>query len=268
MTVTRGWLKRIGIGVAVTFAVWGLLAYIVLPALWTHHERQPGLADKPMVTRTSQGIPGDAINVGLVGEHAEIVRAMTEAGWFPADPVTLKSSIDIIGSVMLDRPYRHAPVSPLYYDGRREDLAFEKPSGRSADHRHHVRYWHVLEKGAEGRPVWLGAATYDASVGLSHYTGAVTHHIAPDIDDERVLILDDLTRAGVVEASYRVTGVGPTLNGRNGGGDHYFTDGEIWMIRLTEGARKTQKPPQILDSPPLVELKDSLWNSAKTALGN
>ena len=39
-----------------------------------------------------------------------------------------------------DRPDKDAPVSPLYYDGRVEDLAFEKPSGKSADRRHHVRF--------------------------------------------------------------------------------------------------------------------------------
>lgn len=267
MTQRRTWIRRIAIGFAATFIVWGALAYILLPAMWAHHERQPGLAGKPMVTRTSQGIPGDPINVGLVGEHAEVVRAMHDAGWYPADPVTLKSSIAIIGSVVLDRPYRHAPVSPLFYEGRREDLAFEKPVGKSADHRHHVRFWRTLDKGAEGRPVWLGSATYDRSVGLSHYTGAVTHHIAPDVDDERVLILDDLTRAKVLEAAYLVGGIGPTLNGRNGGGDWYFTDGEVWIMRITPDARKTDTPPQMLDAPPLVELKDSVWDGAKSVLG-
>jgi hypothetical protein len=34
--------------------------------------------------------------------------------------------------------------------------------------RHQVRFWKVLEKGIEGRPVWLGSATLDRSVGLSH----------------------------------------------------------------------------------------------------
>ena len=33
------------------------LAYIVLPAFWTHYEHQRRLADLPMVTRTKQGIP-------------------------------------------------------------------------------------------------------------------------------------------------------------------------------------------------------------------
>jgi hypothetical protein len=32
-------------------AAYGLLAYIILPALWTHHEHQKGLAKLPMGDR-------------------------------------------------------------------------------------------------------------------------------------------------------------------------------------------------------------------------
>jgi hypothetical protein len=135
----------------IVVAVYGLLAYIVLPALWTHYEHQKGLTHLPMVTLTGQGIPGDAINVGLIGDQRDVVCAMNAAGWYPADPITLKSSIEIIGSVVLERQYKDAPVSNLYYLGRREDLAFEKPVGNSADHRNHVRFWKVLDKGEEGR---------------------------------------------------------------------------------------------------------------------
>jgi len=144
-----------------------LAAYLVLPAFWTHYEHQKGLATLPMVTLTAQGIPGDPINVGLVGDEKDVLCAMQAAGWYPADPVTLRSSIEIAGSVLLDRPYRDAPVSPLFYLDRREDLAFEKPDGNSADHRHHVRFWKVLDHGQEERPVWLGDATFDRSVGVS-----------------------------------------------------------------------------------------------------
>jgi hypothetical protein len=58
-----------------------LLAYIILPALCTHHEHQKGLANLPMVTLTGQGIPGDAIKVGLIGDQRDVVRAMHAAGW-------------------------------------------------------------------------------------------------------------------------------------------------------------------------------------------
>src|SRR5882724_1041552 len=168
-----------------------LLAYLLLPLFWTHYEHQKGLATLPMVTRTAQGIPGDAINAGLVGDQRDVVCAMHEAGWYPADPITLKSSIEIVGSVLLDRPYKAAPVSNLYYQGRREDLAYEKPIGSNADRRNRVRYWKVLDQGEEKRPVWLGAATEDRGVGVSKYTAAVTHHIGADLDAERAVLATD-----------------------------------------------------------------------------
>ena len=259
--------RRIIVTALGVLAVYGLLAYIVLPAAWTHHQHQKGLAGRPMVTQTAQGIPGDALNVGLVGSRGDVVRAMHAAGWYPADPVTLRTSIEIVGSVLLDRAYRNAPVSPLYYDGRKEDLAFEKPDGKSADRRHHVRLWLVLEKGEEGRPVWLGATTFDRGVGLSRYTGQVTHHIAADIDAERDLLVADLNRAGMVTAIYQVTGVGPTLNGRNGEGDLYYTDGEIRIARLVVDGHKATAPAVMLDSPPLVAWKDALWRNVSRAVG-
>lgn len=260
--------RTIIITAAFSALIYGVIAYIILPAAWTHHEHQPGLADKPMVTLTKQGIPGDALNVGLVGDRPDVIRAMHEAGWYPADPITMKSSIEIVGSVLLDRPYKDAPVSPLYYDGRVEDLAFEKPDGRSADRRHHVRFWQVLDRGKEGRPVWLGSVTFDRGVGLSHYTGQVTHHISPDIDKERDGLIDDLKAAHVVEAIYQVTGVGPTLLGRNGEGDPYWTDGEIWIARLTPGAQKTDVAPKILDTPQAVQWKDAVMSQIGNAVGN
>jgi hypothetical protein len=245
---------------------YGLLAYVVLPAFWTHHEHQKGLANLPMVTRTAQGIPGDPINVGLVGDRRDVVCAMHEAGWYPADPITLKSSIEIVGSVLLDRPYRDAPVSNLYYLGRREDLAFEKPVGTSADRRNHVRYWKVLDQGEEKRPVWLGAATLDRSVGVSHYTGAITHHIDADIDAERQFLAASLESAGMVEAKYQVTGIGPTVAGRNGGGDLYYTDGEVWILRLVEACKKRDGPTLTIPSPAATEIKDQIWHAVADAI--
>jgi hypothetical protein len=188
-----------------------------------------------MVTRTAQGIPGDPMNVGLVGTQEDVLCAMHAADWHPADPITLRSSLQIVGSVMLDRPYAQAPVSPLFYDGRREDLAFESAEGKSADRRNHVRLWKVLRKGEEGRSVWLGAATFDRAVGFSRFNGQVTHHIGADIDAERDLLTEALKNAKVVEAVYEVTGIGPMLDGVNGEGDPYHTDGEIKISRLVEG---------------------------------
>src|SRR5262245_34426564 len=78
------------LGVAVV--IYGLTAYVVLPRAWTHYEHQKGLAGLTMVTRTSQEIPGDPINVGLVGTREDVLCVMHAAGWYPADPITFRSS--------------------------------------------------------------------------------------------------------------------------------------------------------------------------------
>jgi hypothetical protein len=238
-----------------------LVAYIVLPLFWRHYEHQRDLAALPMVTRTASGIPGDPINVGLVGSREDVLCAMNAAAWYPADPITLRSSVEIVGSVLLDRPYHDAPVSHLYYANRRQDLAFEKPVGTSADRRNHVRFWRALEHGQEGRAVWLGAATFDRGIGFSHNDARVTHHIGPDIDAERNLLTADLRAAGVVQTIYEVTGVGPTVNSRNGEGDRYYTDGDIKISVLVATCGGRTAKVAVLENPPLVALKNLAWDT-------
>ncbi len=119
----------------------------------------------------------------------------------------------------------------------------------------------MLESGEEDRPVWLGAVTFDHGIGFSHDNGQITHHIAPDIDAERDLLMADLEVAKVVESTYEVSGVAPTLNGRNGEGDRYFTDGEIKFSVLVEGCGRTAATTTELGNPPLVEAKNRAWSA-------
>jgi hypothetical protein len=224
--------RRILLPVVVAIAaLYGLAAYLLAPTFWRHYERQHALADKAMVTTTGLGIPGDPLNVGIEGARDDLICAMAAAGWGPADPITLISSLRIASSVALRRPYQAAPVSNLFWDGRREDLAFEKPSGVSPSHRNHVRFWLALAKGDGGAPVFLGAATFDRSVGLSEYTGQITHHIAADVDVAR-----------------------------NGGGDPYFTDGEIKIARLRPGCQAHEAPPSNLE--PTLKARAFRWLAA------
>ena len=255
--------RRIVSALAIVAVLWGAGAYLVLPVVWSHHDHQPGLAAKPMLTLTKQGIHGDPINVGLVGSKTEILRAMALAGWHPADAVTLLSSFKIGGSVILNRAYPAAPISNLYYEGQPQAMGFERAEGRSAKRRHHVRFWLSLDKGTEGRPVWLGSASFDRGVGLSHYTLQITHRVAPDLDAERDLLMGDLRRAQVLERIYHVAGIGPTADGHNGGGDPFFTDGEVTVGVLSPGDAKVAAPPPLLADPVPVEAKDSLWHLAR-----
>ncbi|MFO0952141.1 MAG: LssY C-terminal domain-containing protein [Isosphaeraceae bacterium] len=261
----RRWLVRSAKGLLGLVVVWLLMAYLILPALWRHYEHQPALANAPKTTVTSLGIPGDPLNVGLIGTKEEVVRAMLGSGWDAADPVTLRSSIGIARSVLRDKPYVDAPVSPLFVFGRKQDLAFEKPVGNSASHRHHVRFWKSDEYGRGDIPLWIGAVTYDRSVGLSHFTGQITHHIGADVDAERDGLFADLAAGGWLTEEFQVTGVGATLWGRNGGGDRYYTDGELTIGLL---AREPQKggPTRQLANPVPVQIKDQLWSAVRPLL--
>ena len=144
------WTKRAG-----AMVVYMLVAYVLLPAMWHHYEHQPNLEGTPKFTVTGSDIPGDPLNVGLVGSQEEVVQAMLAAGWHPADAVTARSSIHIAESVLLDRKYADAPVSSLYVWGRKQDLAFEQLIGNRAKERHHVRFWKSPETAEDGdRPGW------------------------------------------------------------------------------------------------------------------
>lgn len=256
--------RRIAAIILAIVAVYACISYLILPATWARIEREPGLTKHTMLTATAQGIPGGPINVGLVGTRDDVVRAFHAAGWYPADPITLRTSVEIIGSVLFDRPYTTAPVSPLFFEGRREDLAFEKPEGGSADRRQHVRWWRVLESGTEGSPVWLGSATFDSGVTLSRDTGQITHRIAPNIDQERGQLIASLNHARMVLNIYQIMGVGPTLNGRNGEGDPYYTDGEIWMAKLVSGGEVAKTSAELQPPPVLIQVKDAVfsWSSS------
>ena len=217
-------------------AIYLLLAYMLAPAAWRLAAHfHPALRNAPHITHTKDGIPGDPLNVALVGSEEQLSKAMNAAGWRPADAITLASSLRIVGDSVMRRPYDDAPVSNLYLWGRKQDLAFEQPIGDNPRKRHHVRFWKSQEVGPLGYPMWFGAATLDERVGLSHTTGQVTHHISPEVDAERDKLNGDLQRAGVIGPVDWENGFHTELEGHNGGGDRYETDGRLAIAVLSGG---------------------------------
>jgi len=204
------------------------VAYLIMPAFWkTYTRHRPTFTEFPEITRTSSGIPGDPLNVALIGTESEVKRIILAAGWYPANPLTLRSCLKIAEATVLKRPYDEAPVSNLYLFGRKEDLAFEQPVGNDPRQRHHVRFWKSDQVDTDGRPAWIGSATYDKKVGLSHTTAQVTHHIAADVDAERDHLFAGLKATGTLASFFVVDGFHKNLKGRNGGGDPWQTDGSL-----------------------------------------
>jgi hypothetical protein len=215
--------------------LWFLLAYAGLPRLWSHHEHKKGKLHGVLVSYTAQGIPGDPVNIEVIGSQAGLDCAFALGGWRKADDVSLRSGLKIAASVLLSDPYPDAPVSPLYMDDRQQDVAYQLDEGRSADRRHHIRFWH--QPGNR----WLASATFDRGVGLSLFTLQITHHIGADIDRERDAAVAVLTRAGATQGPSLTAG--PTFGRvhRNGGGDRYMFDGRIAVVTLPPNCRATPR---------------------------
>ena len=232
---SRLW-KRVAAIVAAVVLLYLAAAYLVMPVLWkryVHHH--PALEDIPRITHTADGIPGDPLNVALIGTELEVKKIMLAARWYPADPLTLRSCLEIADASVFKRRYDDAPVSSLYLFGRKEDLAFEQEVGPDPRHRHHVRFWKTDRTGEDGRPVWVGSAVYDERVGLSRTTGQVT---APDVDAERDYLFQCLERTGDLAERYVVDGFHKTREGKNGGGDPWHTDGNLYVGVIKPGVPK------------------------------
>jgi len=223
---TRWRFLVLGLGIAL--AVYVAVAYLVMPALWMRYaHRHPAIDATPGITLTGDDHPGDPINVALIGSEADVNRIMLAAKWFAADPLGLRSDVKIAADTVLERPYDTAPVSNLYLWGRKEDLAFEQPVGDDPRQRNHVRFWKSAQVDAQGRPAWMGSATYDQRVGMSHTTGQITHHIAADVDAERDHLFDDLKKTGELADVQFIDDFHKVLTGKNGGGDPWHTDGRL-----------------------------------------
>ena len=221
---------RIGIFILALGLVYLAGAYLVMPLLWKQYaQRHPELENLPGRTYTADGIPADPVNVALIASQTELMKIMLDAGWFPADPLTLRSSLKIADASVFKREYKEAPVSSEYLFERKEDVSFEQAVGHNPRQRHHVRFWKTENTDTDGRAVWLGAAIFDTHVGLSHTTGEITHETSPDIDAERDKLIGDLKATGDLSQVKIVEGFQQIREGRNGEGNPWRTDGDLYL---------------------------------------
>jgi hypothetical protein len=249
--------------------LYAVISYMLMPNYYKHYEYHPSLISAPKITTNYEGLPGDAINIGLVGSLNEIIIAFEAAGWIIPDKKSIMSVSHEIESIIIRRSYRSAPVSNLNLFGRRQDIAFEKLSSKTAKRRHHVRFWRANQYDKDGGALWLGAATFDRSIGFSRYTGEITHHIDPDIDLERDYITTDIEQARMADKVFQITGIGPTLEGKNAEGDTYYTNGEINIVVLKTNYNENQISSAVhLPNPVSIELKNKTWHSIKKHIEN
>ncbi|MBM7825358.1 hypothetical protein JOD55_001185 [Arcanobacterium pluranimalium] len=212
---------------------WAVIAYLAFPRL--HQIVSTIYVPNYFIgrTRTADGILGDPVNLAFNGSEAQIHVALQQAGWVQADPLTARSAWKIVVASVLRKSYAAAPVSHLYLFGRQEDFAYEREVQGNPARRHHVRFWKTPDGWTLPGGItvdWVAAATYDRSVGLSLFTGQITHKIDAHIDAERDYLIATVLY-GVPNVDVKVIErYFNAYHSRNGGGDTIKTDGDLPVL--------------------------------------
>ena len=230
------------LALAITYA---LAAYVILPRAVRMGLKFLQRKHVPRFTVTGDGLPGDPVNLALVGTLSQLRTAFAAAGWVEADKLNLMSSWRMAKAFVLNTPYPTAPFSTLYLFGRGQDIGFQKAIGDSPRKRHHVRFWAQDAAHAEanarsldfwlnndkpsgdGLAVWVGAGTRDTGLSLTRLTFQITHATDADTNVEREYIISELSGCGVIRHATLFKpgeGFGPV--------NRYITDGEIAVAEL------------------------------------
>ena len=233
------------LALAATYAV---AAYVILPYAVRMGLKVLQRRHVPRFTITSDGLPGDPVNLALIGTYGELCSAFAHAGWAEADPLNLKSAWRMVRAFVLDWSYPTAPFSTLYLFGRGQDIGFQRAIDGSPRKRHHVRFWaksltaieadtsmaefwlNTDRPETQARALWVGAGTKDTGFSLTRLTFQITHATDSDTNAERDHIIDVLRRSGGIgEASLFQTGDRLITDHVN----HYVTDGDVAVAELT-----------------------------------
>jgi LssY-like putative type I secretion system component LssY len=225
---------------------YGIGAYIILPRAVRLGLKILQHKHVPRFTITGDGLPGDPVNLALVGTFGQLRAAFAKCGWVEADPLNLKTSWLMAQAFVLDRPYPKAPFSTLYLFGRGQDIGFQKAIGKSPRKRHHIRFWAQDVENARAnvhthdfwfdttRPddselaLWVGAGTRDTGFSLTRLTFQFTHATDADTNAERDFIIAELTQCGAIRHAVLFK-PGERLERVN----HYITDGEIAVAEIS-----------------------------------
>jgi hypothetical protein len=232
------------LALAVTY---GVGAYVILPLAVRMGLKVRQRKHVPAYTLTGDGLPGDPVNIALIGTLGQLQAAFGAAGWSGADRLSLSSSWRMTRAFLFNTPYPTAPFSRLYLFGRAQDTGFQKAIGDSPRKRHHIRFWAMSLTAAENtvgsasfwlntdrpaedeRVLWVGAATRDTGLALTPLTFKIAHATDAATSDERDYIIADLARHAVI-GDVSAYGEGESLAATQV--NHYVTDGYISVAEL------------------------------------
>jgi hypothetical protein len=192
------------------------------------HELRRILQQLPCCTTSEDGKKtGDPLNLVLIGDASTLFPPFVRRGWHHSEDSYLGSIWKTFNSFIFGKHYRYSPVSSLYYQGRKQDIALQKARG-TIHQRNHMRLW-LTDYEFDGKEVWVGQISRDIGVRFTWHTPTfTTHKIDPDIDETRTAFIEDMLFSQGLSRIGFVTGVEartPESPGYNLTGDEFYTDG-------------------------------------------
>jgi len=179
---------------------------------------------------------GDPLNLIVAAELDTILSVFALAKWDETESLAFRSAWRMKRAYMKNDSYRYSPVSPLFYSGRRHDIALQKTRG-GIHERLHLRLWLTPMLFRE-KPVWVGQVSRDIGIRFTTRTWYLTtHKIDPNVDDSREYVFGDLIHISRVNHFGYVKGVEKAEREsprKNLTGDPYFTDGSRLVIELSD----------------------------------
>ena len=210
-------------------------------ATMTELKVDPALLNQvPRRVKDAHGGSGDMVNFLLIGSQQQMLKAFADAGWVQVDRTTSEAVAHAILSTIAKQSYVEMPMSELYLYGRPQDFGMARAEPISVvQTRHHLRVWKAPFQ-INGQDVWVGAATHDLGFEKDQRNGDVTHHIDPNVDDERNFVRQSLTDGGDIAAATLVTPRDPVKDAKTATGGSFHSDGRIVVMQL----RGSTAPPQ------------------------
>jgi len=191
-----------------------------------------GIASLPdrLLPRYTANIAGDRqqpLSLILVASGPRtLAGAFVRAGWREADPLRPGTFLKWLRALESDAAYPSAPVSPSFWNGHVNQLAFEKPTRTGTSRqRHQVRLWDANLRTSDGQAVFVGTAVLDSGLKWGLF-----YRIGPDVDAERGAVRRDLLAAGAAVSILQA--FVPPMKGEDTFGDPFSTDGRICVIRI------------------------------------
>lgn len=197
----------------------------------------PAVLDQvPRRVTDANGGPGDMVNFILIGSQKQVLQAFADGGWVQVDRTKQEAVLHAILSTMQKQSYLEMPMSELYLFGRPQDYGMARAEPISVvQTRHHLRIWKAPFQ-INGQTVWVGAATHDLGFEKDQRDGSLTHHIDPNVDDERGFVLSSLTEGGDVAASTFVSPKDPVKEAKTATGGSFHSDGRVAVMQLRGAA--------------------------------